>query len=73
VGQYKSVDDSEFERLITLRDAYKVMESFISDYHARGDTSVVDLLTYLHLMENGQSLDPAAIYDFLSAASKVLN
>jgi hypothetical protein len=73
VGQYKSVDDSEFERLVTLRDAYKVMERFVVDYYSRGETPIMDFLTYLHLGMTVRSADPAAVDDFLNAAGKVLD
>ncbi len=41
-------------------------------YHARGDTPVSDFLIYSGLLEDGQSLDPAAIYDFLEATKAVV-
>jgi hypothetical protein len=70
---YKSLNDTEFDQPITLRAAYLVMLRFLSDYLARGDAPVSDLLhSYSGLMRDRETSDPAAIYDFLAAARAVL-
>lgn len=67
-----STSDREFDRLVSLREAYQVMERFVSDYLARGDTTVVEFLVYLGLHPDGTSGDPAAADDYLEAADSVL-
>lgn len=69
---YATVNDALFDRRITLRDAYRIMERFVSSYVSRGDTSVSDFLhVYAGLVATGQSTDPDALYDFLTAAQRV--
>jgi hypothetical protein len=71
---YLAVTDQVFDRLVSLRDAYRIMERFASDYMARGDTSISDFLhVYAGEVITGQTTDPAAAYDFLVAAEKVLS
>jgi len=71
---YATVNDALFDREITLRDAYRIMERFLSIYLSRGDTRVSDFLhTYAGEVTTGQSTDPAALYDFLAAAQDVLD
>jgi len=68
-----TISDPEFNRTLTLRDAYRVMERFASDYLSRGDTSVSDFLhAYAGETTNGQATDPAAVQDFLASAIAVL-
>ena len=69
-----NLDDPGFQRAVTLRDAYKVLEQFVSDYHARGDTPVSDFLfAYVAVGSDGRTIDPAAATDFLKAARAVLD
>jgi hypothetical protein len=69
-----NLNDSGFERTVTLRDAYRIMERFLVDYHARGDTLVSEfLLAYATVLQNGLTTDPAAADDFLKAARAVLD
>jgi hypothetical protein len=71
---YSALTDKDFERTVTLREAYRIMERFASDYVARGDTSVSDFLyTYAGEAVGGQTTDPAAAKDFLVAAQSVLS
>jgi hypothetical protein len=71
---YAIVNDTLFDRQITLRDAYRIMECFVSSYPSRGDTSVSDFLhVYAGEVPAGQSTDPEALYDFLTAAQRVLD
>jgi len=71
---YATVNDTLFDRRIALRDAYRIMERFVAGYVSRGDTSVSDFL-YVYAAETatGQSTDPSALYDFLTAAQRVLD
>jgi len=67
-----NLNDPGFERTVTLRDAYRILEQFVSDYHARGDTPVSDFLfVYVAVGTNGRTTDPAAASDFLKAARAV--
>jgi hypothetical protein len=71
---YATVDDALFNREVTLRDAYRIMERFLSNYLSRGDTAVSDFLhSYAGKLPSGQSTDPAALFDFLAAAADVLD
>lgn len=71
---YATVNDTLFDRRITLRDAYRIMERFVSTYLSRGDTSVSDFLhIYAGELSTAQSTDPQALYDFLTAAQRVLD
>jgi hypothetical protein len=71
---YATMNDTLFDRQITLRDAYRVMERFVSSYLSRGDTSVSDFLhVYAAEVATGQSTDPTALFDFLTAAQRVLD
>jgi hypothetical protein len=71
---YATVNDSLFDRAITLRDAYRIMERFLSAHLSHGDTLISDFLhIYAGEVATGQSTDPAALYDFLAAAQDVLD
>ena len=71
---YLAVTDKEFDREVTLRDAYRIMERFASDYLARGDAPISDFLyAYAGEVIGGRTTDPAAAYDFVAAAEKVLS
>lgn len=70
---YLAVTDTKFDRAVSLRVAYRIMERFVSDYLDRGDSQVSDFLhVYAGELPGGQTTDPAASYDFLAAAEKVL-
>ncbi|WP_396616782.1 hypothetical protein ACHZ97_04190 [Lysobacter soli] len=67
------LDDARFDRLITLRDAYRVMERFAQSYRERGDTPISDFLDcYASETGGGLTSDPAAPDDFANAAVSVL-
>ena len=67
---YLSVNDEKFDRVISLRDAYRVMERFLSEYLSRGDTPVSDFLhCYAREVIGGQTVDPAAAQDFLDLST----
>jgi hypothetical protein len=68
-----SLSDETFDRAVTLRDSYRIMERFLSDYLARGDTAVSDLLhVYAGLTASGETPDPAALHDYFAAARATL-
>jgi hypothetical protein len=67
-----SIDSASFDRALTLREAYRVMERFLERHHGRGPTSTTELLAYAGLSRGGVSGDPAALSDFLAAADYVL-
>lgn len=70
---YLAVTDHDFDQIVTLRDAYRIMERFTSDFLARGDMPVSDFLNiYASELIDGHTTDPAAAYDFLAAANQVL-
>ena len=69
---YLTIHDEIFERKLTLREAYAVLEQFVSEYNARGESSTVALLTDLSIGTDGTSGDPAQVYDFLRVAGAVL-
>ena len=72
--RHGNLSDPGFERTVTLREAYRIVERFVSDYHARGNTPVSDFLfAYLAVGADGRTTDPAAAEDFLLAAKNVLD
>lgn len=59
--------------MISLRDAYRVMERFVRNYLDRGDTSVSDFLhAYASRTADGSTTDPASVADFVEAADQIL-
>ena len=70
----KTLNNPEFSRILTLSDSYKILYQFIEQYHARGESSTIDLLADLSLKvwADGGSADPAQLDDFLDVANKVL-
>ncbi|MGY8663119.1 hypothetical protein Q3C01_12205 [Bradyrhizobium sp. UFLA05-109] len=70
---YRAITDQEFEQVLTLRDSYRIMERFLSDYLARGDAPVSEFLhAYAGETIGGQTTDPAALSDYLASARSVL-
>jgi hypothetical protein len=68
-----SLRNQEFDQILTLRDSYRVMERFLRDYLARGDTPVSDLLYgYGALTVTDETPDPAALGDYLASARTTL-
>lgn len=64
--------ETSLRQLISVQDAYRIMEHFVGAYLSRGDTSVSEFLfCYAGLTGPGQTTDPAAIHDFLESASAV--
>lgn len=71
--KYTSINDPTFDRMVSLSDAYKICNQFIADYYSRGDTPVIDLLSYSGVRPDGQTDDPAAADDFLAAVETILS
>ena len=67
-----TINDGAFDRLVTLRDAYRIMERFVEAHIARGELTTVELLAYFGLAAGGVGGDPAALHDYLDAAAAVL-
>ena len=42
---YLSVEDEVFDRTITLRQGYELLLAFIAQYHSRGESSTLNLLS----------------------------
>lgn len=62
------ISDDNFSDVLTLRDAYRVMEIFVQRYLERGDTQVSDFIySYAGLLSDGRTTDPASLEDFLAA------
>lgn len=71
---YLAITGKPFERMVTLGEAYRIMEHFASAYLSRGDSPVsVFLHTYASEVIGGETTDPAAAEDFLHAAQQVLS
>lgn len=73
VAGYTNLNDADFDRQLSLRQAYRVMAQYVSDHFERGELTTGDLLAHLALLESGGSFDPATLDDFLIAARKVLD
>jgi len=61
-----NTDDPKFDRTLTLREAYRLLEAFVVQYDARGERSTVELLADIGLSPQGYSGDPAQLHDFLN-------
>ena len=71
--QYLRLDSQLFDRQVTLRDAYKILEAFVVQYNARGESSTVALMTDIGVSGYGTPSDPAQIVDFVRVAGTVLS
>ena len=69
---YPGLNDPQFEQQISLRDAYRILEAFVVQYHARGESSTVNLMTDIGVLPDGTSTDPAQMADFLKVAEDLL-
>lgn len=67
---YLSLSDPIFDRPVALRDAYRLMEKFIVQYNARGESSTVALLSDTGVGAGGSTCDPAQLYDFVRIAGE---
>ena len=64
--------DKVFDRQVSLRDAYRILEAFVVQYHERGKSSTVALMTDINICGDVTS-DPAQIYDFLCVSGDILH
>lgn len=69
---YISVNDAEFDQVVTLRDAYRILERFVVQYNARGESNTVALMSDMGLLPNGNTSDPAQLEDFLACVHHTL-
>jgi hypothetical protein len=67
-----TIDDPAFDRAVTLRDAYRVMERFVAAHVQRGEVPSGELLAYLGIALDGGSGDPAALSDYLNVVAEVV-
>jgi hypothetical protein len=72
-NNYTSLDDSEFDQVITLRQSYLIMFKFLKDVYDIEDFVVGSVLGDLQLLDDNISLDPAILSDFLKASQNVVN
>jgi hypothetical protein len=72
VSEQITIDDEVFDQLVTLREAYRIMERFLSEHFHRGEQPTGVLLGYLSLWEDGTTGDPAALHDYLDAVALVV-
>lgn len=69
---YLNLNSPIFDRTVTLRDAYKILEAFVVQYNARGETTTVSLMTDIGIVIREQSCDPAQLHDFARVAGTLL-
>lgn len=72
MNSYITVDDPPFDRLVTLRDAYRVMEHFVAAHIDRGEVETGTFYAYFALAADRRGFDPAALYDYLDSVAAVL-
>ncbi len=71
--KYLNINDPVFDRTITIRQAYGVLLGFIEQYHARGESSTLNMLSDTGLGPDDTTCDPAQIYDYLRVVGKILD
>ena len=69
---YLNLADPEFNKQISLRDAYRVMVEFIVQYNSRGESSTVALWTDIDSAPDGAPLDPAQLEDYMACVRRVV-
>ena len=67
-----SITDSEFDRTITLRQAFQVLRQFLAQFNARGPQETALLEAWLDIEPDGGTADPAQLDDFLESVRIVL-
>jgi hypothetical protein len=67
------ISDEAFNQQVTLRESYQIMVKFLEQYVSRGDTSVIDLFTFVTLHPDGGSLDPAMLDDYIKSVGEIIN
>ncbi len=70
---YAGLNDRAFDRALSLREAYTIMERFIVHYNARGESTTVALVSDVGTSSDWTPSHPAQIYDFLRVAGAVLS
>jgi hypothetical protein len=69
---YPTINDPAFDREITLRDAYRIMECFVEAHVKRGVSDTVSFLSYMGIARDGMTGDPAAFDDYFQAVNSVV-
>ena len=72
-NNYTSLDDTEFDQSITLRQAYLIMFKFLKDVYNIKDFVIGSVLGELQLLDDNVSIDPAILDDFVKAYHDVIN
>ena len=68
-----SIRDSEFDQVLTLRQAFHVLQEFLRQFNARVPQETNLLAGWLELESDGGTFDPAQLNDFLASAHVVLH
>lgn len=68
-----SLQNEVFDRTLTLRQSFELLLEFVQQYHARGESSTLNLLVDAGICSDGTTCDPAQIYDYLRVAGRVLD
>jgi hypothetical protein len=61
------------ERMLTERQAYLAMFSFLAAYYERGPSAIAGLLSSLSLLVDGTSAGAAQMFDWENAVTRVLS
>ncbi|MBK8697865.1 MAG: hypothetical protein IPN17_37860 [Deltaproteobacteria bacterium] len=69
---YLRLDDPLFDRHVSLRDAYKILEAFVVQYNGRGESSTASMMSDIGVLGDGTPSDPAQIRDFVRVAAEIL-
>lgn len=72
VVSYLSINDELFDRTITLRQSYDLLVRFVAQYHSRGESTTLALLSDVGIAPDGTTCDPAQVYDFVRLAGDLL-
>ena len=68
----QTIADARFSQTLTLADAYRVMDHFLSAFASRGDMPVSEALWMFGICSDGVTTsDPAMPSDFLRAWQQV--
>lgn len=65
---YLTLNDPSFDKEVSLRDAYRIMDRFIHQFQMGGEKSMADLIVYMGLAPDGSTGDPEALRNFLRCA-----
>jgi len=67
-----SISDQDFDQTLTLRQAFEVLRAFLGQFNSRGAQDTDLLASWLELLPDGGTSDPAQLDDFLECARAVL-